>query len=313
MGFSTAHLARSSSSKMKASNSSPGGESLKRTAEFMDDAEEQPIKRVKPTKPDRNQIAPPKSRPVRNRKNVAPKSIQLLFTSDRVNTTSDTTPLGNTAAARIIDLEVKLKSKAAKGKMYKQRLRDIEARFDDLSRKHYTLGLDHSVEENLQIAERNLKTFRHAYEMVKDKEIQQVSYIIFEGRKTPCFISQNYSGPNITAEELAIQKAADDEEVAEVEDFLNGITREFDNPVESIEEVPEHLQLTDEEIENLMEEHAEKLRKERGSSDPLELIGSIVCLTLTPRVVLLLLLLIKKIQPVQDQMEEQRKEANDNK
>ncbi|KAB8302153.1 hypothetical protein EYC80_005601 [Monilinia laxa] len=162
-------------------------------------------------------------------------------------------------------LQEKLKSKAAKGNAYKQKCMDLEARFEHLSRRHYTLECNHRVvEENYQIAELNTKIFMDAYEMVKDREIQQASYVIFEGRNTPYFISHNYGGPKINTEELTtIQTAEEKEEIAEMEDYLNGITKECDIPVESIEEIPEFMRLTEDEIEVLIEEQIENPTKER--------------------------------------------------
>ncbi|KAA8577079.1 hypothetical protein MFRU_023g00350 [Monilinia fructicola] len=359
MSSSPAHHVSSSPSKMKASKLLPAGEDLKRTAESMSGGEMQPIKRVKPTKRDRNQIAPTRAQTIRRK--VAPKSKPLLFTSDRVNNRPDAAPLQylsdsshtyvplprlanggcivdsvaqNTSSApsqhhvisrapeeSIVDsliqqrdreitalklelensemlrregvaheaflreqlrdteesLREKLKSKAAKGKAYKQKCMDLEARFDDLSQRHYTLERNHKVvKEDKQLAEKKAKIFEDAFGIVKDREIQQASYVIFEGRKTPYFISHNYGEPKITTEEsTAIRTAEDEQEVVDVEDFLNGIIKECDIPVESIEEVPECLQLTGDEIKILMEEHAEKLARERGYPDSCEPLGPI--------------------------------------
>ncbi|RAL62990.1 hypothetical protein DID88_004077 [Monilinia fructigena] len=146
----------------------------------------------------------------------------------------------------------------------------LEAQFGDLSRRHYTLEYNHMVvEENYQIAELNTKIFMDAYEMVKDREIQQASY-------TPYFISNNYGGLKITTEELAtVQIVEDKEEIAEMEDYLNGITKKCDIPVESMEEITEYLRLTDDEIEILMEEYAYELTKERGHSASCQPLGPI--------------------------------------
>lgn len=266
MSSSPAHHVSSSPSKMKASKLLPAGEDLKRTAESMSGGEMQPIKRVKPTKRDRNQIAPTRAQTIRRK--VAPKSKPLLFTSDRVNNRPDAAPLQylsdsshtyvplprlanggcivdsvaqNTSSApsqhhvisrapeeSIVDsliqqrdreitalklelensemlrregvaheaflreqlrdteesLREKLKSKAAKGKAYKQKCMDLEARFDDLSQRHYTLERNHKVvKEDKQLAEKKAKIFEDAFGIVKDREIQQASYVIFEGRK----------------------------------------------------------------------------------------------------------------------------------
>ncbi|KAI9650430.1 hypothetical protein NHQ30_000444 [Ciborinia camelliae] len=107
----------------------------------------------------------------------------------------------------------KIRSKGARVKKYKQKYMDSCARHDDLEEKMYQL--------------------EQKYEMVKDRG---ASYVLFEGRKTPFFISHNYGEPNITTEELAaIQKAADDEEVAEIEDYLADVVKECDILIDSIE------------------------------------------------------------------------------
>ncbi|KAF7959229.1 hypothetical protein EAE96_002744 [Botrytis aclada] len=89
-------------------------------------------------------------------------------------------------------------------------------------------------------------TLEAKYETLKGMGINQASYVLFEGRKTPHFISVNEDKPMFTDEEMAAKRRKiADENAAELqkalEDRRNKVVKECDITIQSIEVVPEDL------------------------------------------------------------------------
>ncbi|TGO25841.1 hypothetical protein BPAE_0071g00120 [Botrytis paeoniae] len=112
------------------------------------------------------------------------------------------------------------------------------------------------------------------YKTLKAIDINQASYVLFEGRKSPEFISVNPDKPLFTDEELAAKrKELADQNAAELqkalEDRRNNVVKDCDIAIQSIEVVPEDMRLS--EVPEEMSDAGSRSSspKRTGSSVPL--------------------------------------------
>ncbi|TGO13399.1 hypothetical protein BTUL_0070g00280 [Botrytis tulipae] len=112
------------------------------------------------------------------------------------------------------------------------------------------------------------------YKTLKAIDVNQASYALFEGRKSPEFISVNPGKPLFTDEELAAKrKELADETAAELqkvmEDRRNNVVKDCDTVIESIEVIPEDMRMSEVPEESSDEGSRSSNLKRTGSSVPL--------------------------------------------
>ncbi|KAF5877874.1 uncharacterized protein Bfra_000036 [Botrytis fragariae] len=117
-------------------------------------------------------------------------------------------------------------------------------------------------------------TLEAKYKTLKAIDINQASYVLYEGRKSPEFISVNPEKPLFTDEELAAKrKELADENAAELqkalEDRRNNVIKDYDVPIQSIEVVPEDMRLSEVPEETSDAGSRSSSPKRTGSSVPL--------------------------------------------
>ncbi|KAJ8070154.1 hypothetical protein OCU04_000547 [Sclerotinia nivalis] len=142
-------------------------------------------------------------------------------------------------AEPVVLMEKVISSQIAPGKLWRRRFGKSCARYNDLEEKYKALeGKYRTVETDLR---EKYITLESKYKTLKARGVNQASY-------TPYFISANDDEEYHTAEELtAIRKEREDKELAdmqdEFDDFMNGVVKECDVPIPSIETVPGDMRI----------------------------------------------------------------------
>ncbi|TGO32692.1 hypothetical protein BHYA_0295g00020 [Botrytis hyacinthi] len=117
-------------------------------------------------------------------------------------------------------------------------------------------------------------TLEAKYKTLKAIDINQASYALFEGRKSPEFISVNPGKPLFTDEELAAKrKELEDENAAELQKVLkdrrNNVVKDCDTAIQSIKAVPEDMRMSEVSEETSDTGSRSSNPKRTGSSVPL--------------------------------------------
>ncbi|KAF7856034.1 hypothetical protein EAF04_009990 [Stromatinia cepivora] len=140
-------------------------------------------------------------------------------------------------------MEKDISSQIASGKLWRRRFGKSCARYDDLEEKYKALESKYRTVEN-DLQEKYI-TLESKYKTLKTIGVNQASKLInalANLLKTPYFISVNNDELYHTAEELAaFRKERNDKELAdmqdEFDDFMNGVVKDCDVPIPSIETV----------------------------------------------------------------------------
>ncbi|KAF7894738.1 uncharacterized protein EAF01_010188 [Botrytis porri] len=117
-------------------------------------------------------------------------------------------------------------------------------------------------------------TLEAKYKTLKATDVNQASYVLYDGRKSPEFISVNPENPFFTEEELAAKRQElADQNAAELQqaldDLCNNVVKDCDVPVQSIEVVPEDMRWSEVPEETSEAGSRSSSPKRTGSSVPL--------------------------------------------